>query len=168
MGKREKVMNSRVICEIILSFLVFSPASHFYTYIQCCFIGEPMECELKMETLGSPDRDGGVEKDASVEGAEGMADCDVLKGGEDTEDSKKRKRKPYRPGWLLLYSERKNNFHRYSSSHNMFTDNLLLNGVRNWRLHGATKEMPHTAKERIFCPTCWRDYIRWSANRENN
>lgn len=65
-----------------------------------------MECELKMETLGSPDRDGGVEKDACVEGAEGMADCDVLKGGEDTEDSKKRKRKPYRPGWLLLYSER--------------------------------------------------------------
>lgn len=65
-----------------------------------------MECELKMETLGSPDRDGGVEKDACVEGAEGMADCDVLKGGEDAEDSKKRKRKPYRPGWSLSYIQR--------------------------------------------------------------
>lgn len=36
MGKREKVMNSRVIREILLasffSFLVFSPASHLYTY----------------------------------------------------------------------------------------------------------------------------------------
>lgn len=164
-------MNSRVIRDLILvsflSFRVFSPAPHLYTCIQCCCIGEPMECELKMETLGSPDRDGGVEKDACVEGAEGMADCDVLKGGEDTEDSKKRKRKPYRPGWLLLCSERIN-FHRYPSSHKMFTHNLLLNGVRNWRLHGATEEMPHTAKERIFCPTCWRDYIRWPANRENN
>lgn len=61
-----------------------------------------MECELKMENLGSPEREGGVEKDACTDGADGMADCDILKGGEDTEDSKKRKRKPYRPGWLLL------------------------------------------------------------------
>lgn len=66
-----------------------------------------MECDLKMENLGSPDREGGVEKDACAEGAEGMADCDVLKGGEDTEDSKKRKRKPYRPGWLLLIFRKK-------------------------------------------------------------
>nr|XP_046251817.1 histone-lysine N-methyltransferase 2D isoform X2 [Scatophagus argus] len=59
--------------------------------------GEPMECESKMENLGSPDREG--EKDAGAEGAEGIADCEGLKGGaEETEDSKKRKRKPYRPG----------------------------------------------------------------------
>lgn len=57
------------------------------------FAGEPMECEPKLENIGSPDRDGGAE------GAEGLADCDGLKGGaEETEDSKKRKRKPYRPG----------------------------------------------------------------------
>ncbi|XP_032377385.1 histone-lysine N-methyltransferase 2D isoform X2 [Etheostoma spectabile] len=56
--------------------------------------GEPMECESKMENSGSPDREGGAEG-----GTEGMADCDGLKGGaEETEDSKKRKRKPYRPG----------------------------------------------------------------------
>ncbi|KAM3617670.1 uncharacterized protein V6R79_009414 [Siganus canaliculatus] len=55
--------------------------------------GEPMECEPKIENPGSPDRD------ANAEGAEGIADCDGLKGGvEDPEDSKKRKRKPYRPG----------------------------------------------------------------------
>lgn len=56
-----------------------------------------MECEPKLENVGSPDREGGAE------GAEGVADCDGLKGGaEETEDSKKRKRKPYRPGQLLL------------------------------------------------------------------
>lgn len=57
-----------------------------------------MECEMKMENLGSPEREAGGEKDACADGADGMADCDVLKGGDDTEDSKKRKRKPYRPG----------------------------------------------------------------------
>ncbi|XP_027867311.1 histone-lysine N-methyltransferase 2D isoform X1 [Xiphophorus couchianus] len=57
--------------------------------------GESMDCESKMEAPGSPDREGG-ERDA---GLEGMGDCDGLKGGADeTEDSKKRKRKPYRPG----------------------------------------------------------------------
>lgn len=56
-----------------------------------------MECEPKLENVGSPDREGGAE------GAESMADCEGLKGGaEETEDSKKRKRKPYRPGQLLL------------------------------------------------------------------
>ncbi|XP_038138588.1 histone-lysine N-methyltransferase 2D isoform X2 [Cyprinodon tularosa] len=57
--------------------------------------GEPMDCDSKMEPPGSPDREGG-DRDA---GAEGMGDCEGLKGGADeTEDSKKRKRKPYRPG----------------------------------------------------------------------
>ncbi|XP_074500471.1 histone-lysine N-methyltransferase 2D isoform X1 [Sebastes fasciatus] len=56
--------------------------------------GEPMDCESKMENPGSPDREGGAEG-----GAEGMGDCDGLKGGaEEMDDSKKRKRKPYRPG----------------------------------------------------------------------
>lgn len=60
-----------------------------------------MECEPKMENLGSPDRDGGADRDGGGEGNEGMADCEGLKGGaEETEDSKKRKRKPYRPGQL--------------------------------------------------------------------
>ncbi|KAM9350418.1 histone-lysine N-methyltransferase 2D [Symphorus nematophorus] len=61
--------------------------------------GEPMDCESKLENPGSPDREGGAERDAGAEGTEGMADCEGLKGGaEETEDSKKRKRKPYRPG----------------------------------------------------------------------
>ncbi|XP_030590027.1 histone-lysine N-methyltransferase 2D isoform X2 [Archocentrus centrarchus] len=56
--------------------------------------GEPMECDSKMEQPGSPDRDAGAEG-----GVDGMADCEGLKGGaEETDDSKKRKRKPYRPG----------------------------------------------------------------------
>ncbi|XP_023280928.1 histone-lysine N-methyltransferase 2D isoform X2 [Seriola lalandi dorsalis] len=55
--------------------------------------GEPMECESKMENPGSPEREAGAEG-----GTEGMADCDGLKGAEETDDSKKRKRKPYRPG----------------------------------------------------------------------
>lgn len=64
-----------------------------------------MECEPKLENVGSPDREGGAE------GAEGMADCDGLKGGaEETEDSKKRKRKPYRPG-QLLHQHTENDFH---------------------------------------------------------
>ncbi|XP_068610398.1 histone-lysine N-methyltransferase 2D [Brachionichthys hirsutus] len=55
--------------------------------------GEPMDCEPKMDSTGSPERDAGTE------GIEGMADCEGLKGGaEETEDCKKRKRKPYRPG----------------------------------------------------------------------
>ncbi|XP_044068115.1 histone-lysine N-methyltransferase 2D isoform X2 [Siniperca chuatsi] len=53
--------------------------------------GEPMECEPKMENPGSPDREGGAERDAGAEGTEGG-------GAEETDDSKKRKRKPYRPG----------------------------------------------------------------------
>ncbi|XP_034445428.1 histone-lysine N-methyltransferase 2D isoform X4 [Hippoglossus hippoglossus] len=58
--------------------------------------GEPMDCDSKMENPGSPDRDGGAGADG---GNEGMADGDGLKGGADEmEDSKKRKRKPYRPG----------------------------------------------------------------------
>ena len=61
-----------------------------------------MECESKMENPGSPDREGGAERDAGAEGGtEGMADCEGLKGGaEEADDSKKRKRKPYRPGKL--------------------------------------------------------------------
>lgn len=55
-----------------------------------------MDCDSKMENPGSPDREGGAEG-----GTEGMADCEGLKGGaEETEDGKKRKRKPYRPGKL--------------------------------------------------------------------
>lgn len=54
-----------------------------------------MDCESKMEPPGSPDREGG-ERDAC---ADGMGDCEGLKGvADETEDSKKRKRKPYRPG----------------------------------------------------------------------
>lgn len=59
-----------------------------------------MECEPKMESIGSPDREGTGERDVGAEGTEGMADCDVLKGAEEMEDGKKRKRKPYRPGQL--------------------------------------------------------------------
>lgn len=68
-------------------------------FVHCYFVVEPMECEPKMENLGSPDREGGAE------GTEGLADCEGLKGGaEETEDSKKRKRKPYRPGQLPIIS----------------------------------------------------------------
>ncbi|XP_043083004.1 histone-lysine N-methyltransferase 2C-like [Puntigrus tetrazona] len=61
---------------------------------------EAMECEPKLEAPGSPDRDGGVDRETGADGGiEGMADCETLKGGvEETEDGKKRKRKPYRPG----------------------------------------------------------------------
>lgn len=53
-----------------------------------------MDCESKMDQPGSPERDGGTERDAGADG-----DCEGLKGGaEETDDSKKRKRKPYRPG----------------------------------------------------------------------
>ncbi|KAK2851390.1 hypothetical protein Q5P01_007666 [Channa striata] len=56
--------------------------------------GEPIECESKMENPGSPEREGGAEG-----GTDGMGDCEGLKGGaEEMDDSKKRKRKPYRPG----------------------------------------------------------------------
>lgn len=58
-----------------------------------------MDCDAKMENPGSPDREG-----AGDGVTDGMAECDVLKGGvDDTEDGKKRKRKPYRPGKLTLF-----------------------------------------------------------------
>lgn len=63
--------------------------------------GEPMECEtgapgVKQEPPGSPDRELGAEG-----GGEGMEEG--LKGGvEETDDGKKRKRKPYRPGQRAL------------------------------------------------------------------
>ncbi|XP_062871993.1 histone-lysine N-methyltransferase 2D [Trichomycterus rosablanca] len=58
---------------------------------------ELMDCETKLDAPGSPDRDGGVDKDPLADGGpEGSADCD--KGVEETDDGKKRKRKPYRPG----------------------------------------------------------------------
>ncbi|XP_035595855.2 histone-lysine N-methyltransferase 2D-like isoform X2 [Oncorhynchus keta] len=58
--------------------------------------GEPMECEpgvsgVKQEPSGSPYRELGAEG-----GAEGMEEG--LKGVEETDEGKKRKRKPYRPG----------------------------------------------------------------------
>ncbi|KAG8452374.1 hypothetical protein GDO86_004250 [Hymenochirus boettgeri] len=46
---------------------------------------EPMECDIKIEPLGSPEREAGIETEAG-------------KCMEDTEDVKKKKRKPYRPG----------------------------------------------------------------------
>lgn len=75
--------------------------------------GDPMECESKMENPGSPDREGGAERNARAEGGtEGMADYESLKGGaEETDDSKKRKRKPYRPGKLVKISLNKYNLH---------------------------------------------------------
>ncbi|XP_027026218.2 histone-lysine N-methyltransferase 2D isoform X1 [Tachysurus fulvidraco] len=60
---------------------------------------ESMECESKLEAPGSPDHDVGLDKEPGADGSnEGMADCDVLKGGDETDERKKRKRKPYRPG----------------------------------------------------------------------
>ncbi|XP_028309867.1 histone-lysine N-methyltransferase 2D isoform X2 [Gouania willdenowi] len=56
--------------------------------------GEPMDCDSKMDQPGSPDREGG-ERDV---GPDGVAYCDGLKEADETEDGKKRKRKPYRPG----------------------------------------------------------------------
>ncbi|KAF5906764.1 histone-lysine N-methyltransferase 2D isoform X1, partial [Clarias magur] len=60
---------------------------------------ESMECDSKLEAPGSPDREGGVDKEPGADGGmEGTADCDVLKGADETDEGKKRKRKPYRPG----------------------------------------------------------------------
>lgn len=52
-----------------------------------------MECEIKLEAPATPDR-------------EAAADGDLGKGLlEDSEEVKKRKRKPYRPGeWFLTLS----------------------------------------------------------------
>ncbi|XP_055021885.1 histone-lysine N-methyltransferase 2D, partial [Boleophthalmus pectinirostris] len=55
--------------------------------------GEPMDCDSKLENPGSPDREGTVDV-----GPDGIAECDAMKGAEEMEDGKKRKRKPYRPG----------------------------------------------------------------------
>nr|XP_023687945.1 histone-lysine N-methyltransferase 2D-like [Paramormyrops kingsleyae]XP_023687953.1 histone-lysine N-methyltransferase 2D-like [Paramormyrops kingsleyae]XP_023687962.1 histone-lysine N-methyltransferase 2D-like [Paramormyrops kingsleyae] len=52
--------------------------------------GEPMESEPKAVAPGSPDREPGPEGAAEGEGVKG--------GAEETDDGKKRKRKPYRPG----------------------------------------------------------------------
>lgn len=71
-----------------------------------------MDCESKMENPGSPDREGGAERNARPEGgAEGMADFEGLKGGAEETESGKRKRKPYRPGKLVKISQKKYNRH---------------------------------------------------------
>lgn len=103
MGRREKVGRLLTCPSVYEQFVgVFLQ----FVHVQCYSVGEPMECEPKMENLGSPDREGGAERDGGAEGTEGMADCEGLKGGaEDTEDSKKRKRKPYRPGQLSIISK---------------------------------------------------------------
>lgn len=103
MGRREKVGRLLTRPSVYVQFVgVFLQ----FVHVQCYFVGEPMECEPKMENLGSPDREGGAERDGGAEGTEGMADFEGLKGGaEDTEDSKKRKRKPYRPGQLPIISK---------------------------------------------------------------
>ncbi|TSP79504.1 Histone-lysine N-methyltransferase 2D [Bagarius yarrelli] len=57
---------------------------------------ESMEC---LQVPGSPERDVGMDKDPGADGGmEGTADCDVLRGTDETDEGKKRKRKPYRPG----------------------------------------------------------------------
>lgn len=86
-----------VFCSFLLQDLQIQCYS---VYLGC---GEPMECETKMENPGSPEREG-----AGAEGTEGMADCEGLKGGaEETDDGKKRKRKPYRPGNIPRISQNK-------------------------------------------------------------
>ncbi|KAG7477467.1 hypothetical protein MATL_G00069890 [Megalops atlanticus] len=62
--------------------------------------GEPMDCDPKLEAPGSPDAEAGREREPGPEGdAPGGAEGEGTKAGaEDTEDAKKRKRKPYRPG----------------------------------------------------------------------
>lgn len=123
-----------------------------------------MECESKMENPGSPDREGGADV-----GPDGMADCDGVKGGaEETEDSKKRKRKPYRPGKLSRICQKTSNIYKCLEYPQYMNKSLSVFCNRNWRLHGATKEVSHTDEERVFRPACWRDYIRWTANRENH
>ncbi|KAI5612191.1 histone-lysine N-methyltransferase 2D isoform X1, partial [Silurus asotus] len=60
---------------------------------------ESMDCDSKLEAPGSPDRDGGMDKEPGADGGmEGTADSDVLKGADEMDEGKKRKRKPYRPG----------------------------------------------------------------------
>ncbi|XP_036386570.1 histone-lysine N-methyltransferase 2D-like [Megalops cyprinoides] len=60
--------------------------------------GEPMDCDPKLEAPGSPDAEAGREREPGPEGdAPGGAEG-AKAGAEDTEDAKKRKRKPYRPG----------------------------------------------------------------------
>lgn len=119
-----------------------------------------MDCDSKMEPIGSPDREGG-ERDAGAEGGiEGMADCEGLKGGaEETDDSKKRKRKPYRPGKLVTKP-----MHQcwYHCNHKILI--CLTFFTRDWGLHGATKEVSHSDEERVFCSAGWRNYIRWTTN----
>lgn len=100
MGRREKV---GTLCGVQLKEEKKQKKKTFFLeflHTQFCCVGEPMECEPKMESIGSPDRDGAGERDIGAEGTDGMADCDVLKGAEEMEDGKKRKRKPYRPGQL--------------------------------------------------------------------
>lgn len=46
---------------------------------------DPMECEIKLEPPGTPEREAG-------------GDMEAVKGVEDSDDVKKKKRKPYRPG----------------------------------------------------------------------
>ena len=61
-----------------------------------------MDCETKMEPPGTPERELGAEGSG-----EGLGYCDGVKGGaEETEDGKKRKRKPYRPGEAPVQSIR--------------------------------------------------------------
>lgn len=90
----------------------------YSVYLGC---GEPMECEPKMENPGSPDREGGAE------GTEGMGDCEGLKGGaEETDESKKRKRKPYRPGKPCRISQNNlQHLHRCLRIHKIFTNILI-------------------------------------------
>lgn len=60
---------------------------------------ESMECDSKLEAPGSPERDVCMDKEPGADGGiEGTADCDVLRGADETDEGKKRKRKPYRPG----------------------------------------------------------------------
>lgn len=88
---------------------------------------EHMECEMKLEGPVSPD---------------------VEPGREETEESKKRKRKPYRPGegrgrggvWRGMASQLPSSFSASS-----------LPPHRHRRFHGATAEIPHTCEKGACC-----------------
>lgn len=106
-GKGWRTVHSSIWC--MSNFSIMCLVMQTFVLTQCYLIhlgcGEPMECDSKMENSGSPDREG------AEGGPEGMGDCDGLKGGgEEMEDGKKRKRKPYRPGKLSQFHKAFTNY----------------------------------------------------------
>ncbi|XP_063808767.1 histone-lysine N-methyltransferase 2D isoform X2 [Pseudophryne corroboree] len=90
---------------------------------------EPMLCDIKTEPPGSPERDA-------------IGEMEIGKGMEDSEDAKKKKRKPYRPGIGGFMIRQRKTHTRSKKGHAAFLEAFRESQSQDFHLEDAPPETP--------------------------